>query len=441
MLRALLLWTIVWGLSTMSAMAQSREEKVRNDRRKIEAEGLWIYNDLAKGFAVAKETGKPMLVVLRCIPCVECVKLDDDIVDRDERVRPLLEKYVCVRVVSTNGLDLGLFQFDTDQSFAAFLLNADGTIYGRFGTRSHQTAWADDVSVEGLAQALEGALELHAGYPQNKTQLAAKRGPAPAAAVPELFPRLKGKYTSQLEYGGNVVKSCIHCHQIGDAQRQAYRDQGVGFPESVLFPYPHPKAVGLIFDPKRQATVLRVEADSPAARAGFQPGDAVLQLEGDPLLSIADVQWALNRIPAEGAAVKAVVERAGERQSLELSLEKGWRKRDDISWRVSTWELRRMATGGMLLSAVEGDARASLNLPDDDMALHVVHVGQFSPHDIAKNAGFQKNDILLAFDGRKDLRRETDLIAYALSLPIGKEVSATILRDGKKQTLRFATQP
>ena len=47
--------------------------------------------------------------------------------------RPLMEQFVCARQVSTNGLDLSLFQFDTDQSFAVFLLNADGTIYGRFG--------------------------------------------------------------------------------------------------------------------------------------------------------------------------------------------------------------------------------------------------------------------------------------------------------------------
>ena len=109
-----------------------------------------------------------MLVVLRCIPCEECVKLDDDLVNEDKRVRPLLEKFVCVRVVSTNGLDLSLFQFDYDQSFAAFLLNADGTIYGRFGTRSHRTSWSDDVSIEGLAKALAGALELHSGVPEEQ---------------------------------------------------------------------------------------------------------------------------------------------------------------------------------------------------------------------------------------------------------------------------------
>ena len=132
------------------------------------ADRFWIYNDLAKGIVEAKKTGKPILVILRCVPCEECVKLDDDLVNQDPRVRPLLDKFVCVRIISTNGLDLSLFQFDYDQSFAAFLLNVDGTIYGRFGTRSHRTSWADDVSVDGLAQALQGALDLHAQYPKNR---------------------------------------------------------------------------------------------------------------------------------------------------------------------------------------------------------------------------------------------------------------------------------
>src|ERR1043166_7626092 len=133
-------------LVTGAAGAQTREQKVLADRKKFEAAGFWIYNDLPRGLAEAKKTGKPLLVVLRCIPCEECVKLDDDLVNQDRRLRPLLEKFVCVRLVSTNGLDLSLFQFDYDQSFAAFLLHADGTIYGRFGTRSHRTAWSEDVT-------------------------------------------------------------------------------------------------------------------------------------------------------------------------------------------------------------------------------------------------------------------------------------------------------
>jgi len=169
--------------------AQTREEKVRSDRKKVVAEGFWIYNDLPKAFDEAKKTGKPIVVVLRCLPCEECVKLDDDLVDRDPVVRPLLEKFVCVRQVSTNGLDLSLFQYDTDQSFAVFFLNADGTIYGRFGTRSHRTEWVQDVSISGLAAALKGALKLHGDYPNNKTALAGKRGGRPLFPSPEVITR------------------------------------------------------------------------------------------------------------------------------------------------------------------------------------------------------------------------------------------------------------
>src|SRR5438045_621931 len=145
------------SLVCCAVVAQTREEKVRGDKAKVEADGFWIYNDLARGYSEAKKTGQPLLVALRCIPCEQCVKLDEDLVEKDERIKPLLEKFVRVRLISANGLDLSLFQFDTDQSFAVFMLNADGTIYGRFGTRSDQTHWANDVSITGLAKALEGA--------------------------------------------------------------------------------------------------------------------------------------------------------------------------------------------------------------------------------------------------------------------------------------------
>jgi hypothetical protein len=430
-------WLTVIGL----AGAQTREEKVRADRKKVEADGFWIYNDLQRGFAEAKKTGKPVLAVLRCIPCEECVKLDDDLVNQDPRVRPLLEKFVCVRVVSTNGLDLSLFQFDYDQSFAAFLLNADGTVYGRFGTRSHRTSWSDDVSIEGLALALQGALDLHQQYPKNKAELAGKRGPAPEVASPEKYPPLKGKYGPALDYEGKVVQSCIHCHQIGDAQRQLHRDRKEPIPERLLFSYPHPKSLGLILNPTEKATVLRVEKGSTAERAGFKPADAILRLDGQPLLSIADVQWVLHQSVPEGASLKTEVQRGDRKMELTLVLPKGWRKDDDISWRVSTWALRRMATGGLVLEAVPTEERKKAGLPEAGMALRVKHVGQYGPHAAAQKAGFRQGDIVVAFDDRTDLQRESDLLAYAVNgRKPGDQVAVTVLREGKKINLTLPMQ-
>lgn len=432
-------------LNTSSAAEETkktREQKVRDDRAKVESAGYWIYNDLAKGFAEAKSTGKPMIVILRCIPCEECVKLDDELMDNDPAVRPLLDQFVRVRIVGTNGLDLSLFQFDTDQSFTAFLLNADGTIYGRFGTRSHRTEWVGDVSLPGLAKALEGALDLHRNYPANREQLAAKRGPKPEFASPELFPSLKDKFTAKLNYEGNVVQSCIHCHQIGDAVRDLYRSKHEALPEKVLFPYPHPKAIGLILDPKERASILEVTADSPAAVSGFQAGDQIQTLAGQPLLSMADVQWVLHQTSPEGATIPARVVRDGKTIELTLKLSPGWRRLDAIEWRVSSWGLRRMVLGGLVLEPLPNGSRKAAGAPESGMALKVKHVGQYGPHATARNAGFQKDDIIVAFDGKADWQREGDLLAFGMTqLKAGDSVKVKVIRGGKPLELTLPQQP
>ena len=420
---------------------KTREQKVREDREKVEKVGYWIYNDLAKGFTVAKQSGKPILVILRCLPCEECVKLDDELMDNDPELRPLLDQFVRVRVVGTNGLDLSLFQFDTDQSFTAFLLNADGTIYGRFGTRSHRTDWVGDVSLAGMARALEGALELHKSYPASKASLAAKRGPKPEFASPEQFPTLKEKYTSALNYSGNVVQSCIHCHQIGDAQRDLLRSKKEAIPEQVLFPYPHPKAIGLVLDPKERATVVEVTAGSPAAKSGLQMGDRIETLAGQPLLSMADVQWVLHHTVAAGATIPAIVRRGDQTLPLELKLPAGWRQLDNIAWRSSSWGLRRMATGGFFSTEMTPEERRDAGLPAIGMTLRIKHVGQYAPHDAAKQAGLLKDDIVIEFDGRIDLIRESDLLAYGVTKHFpGDKIKVKILRNGKPMELTLTIQ-
>ncbi|MCH7988867.1 MAG: PDZ domain-containing protein [Planctomycetes bacterium] len=421
--------------------AQTREQKVRADRDKVVAEGFWIYNDFEKGLAKAKETGKPLLVVLRCIPCEECVKLDEELMEQDPHLKPLLDKFIRVRLVSTNGLDLSLFQFDYDQSFAVFLLNADKTIYGRFGTRSHQTLWSLDVSIAGLAKAMSGALKMHSEFPKNKAALAAKQGPKPVYATPEKFPSLADKYGSKLNYQGNVVRSCIHCHQIGDAQRQLYREQKKPIPETILFQYPHPKILGLILDPTEKATVQQVIENSPADSAGFRRGDEILTLEDQQLLSIADIQWVLHNA-GKKTSLKAEVRRGDKTVELKMSLAEGWRRRDDLSWRVTSWPLRRMVTGGLVLAELTAEQRADSDLSDKDtMALLVKHVGQYGPHAAAKKAGFRKGDIVVSYDGRTNLKRETDVIVYAITArKLGDRVPVIVLRGKRRLTLMLPMQ-
>ncbi|MDP1560895.1 MAG: Trx7/PDZ domain-containing (seleno)protein [Pirellulaceae bacterium] len=409
---------------------QTREEKVRADKGKFETSTDWIYNNVDQGFAEAKRTGKPLLVTLRCIPCEECVKLDDDVIEADASLQELLKQFVCVRQISTNGLDLSLFQFDTDQSYAAFLFNADGTIYGRYGTRSDRVHHSDDVSALGLAKALEGALELHRDFSSHRSVLQAKRGQPPPFKAPELYPTLKGKYGRQLDFVGNVVKSCIHCHQIGDAQIDYHLSHG-DIPDEVLFPFPHPKVVGLKLDPQQRATVLQVDADSAAAMAGLKSGDQIESLGGQPMLSLADVQWVLHHVPATGGKVDAEVRRDGRLVTVTIGLADGWRKKDDLAWRASTWQLRMIGIGGMVLKPVTTDPPR--NPRTNPTRLEVAHVGQYAPHDRALHAGLRAGDVLVSFDGRKDFVRETDLLVHALAHR-NKPLPVEVLRDGQRKS-------
>jgi len=439
----------VYGLLMMAAMmlphaaySQTREEVVRGDRKKVEAAGFWMYNYIPGAFKEAQQTGKPIVVVLRCLPCHECVKLDDELVDTDPVIKPLLEQFICVRQVATNGLDLSLFQYDTDQSFAVFFLNADRTIYGRFGTRSHRTEWVGDVSLEGLAKALQGALKLHQNYSAVKNSLVGKTGKPLEVASPELYPALKDKFTDSLDYEGDVVKSCIHCHQIGDARRELYWSAEQPIPEKVLFPYPHPTVVGLVMDPDEMATVKQVHPDSAAERAGVKAGDVIKTFNGQPLLSVADMQWVLDQIDPEGGRVPLTVRRGDETRKLVLSVVDDWRKAGDLSWRVSTWGLRRIAAGGMVLEAVSDQDRKQANTSDQSMALRVKRVGKYGPHGTAKRIGFREGDVIVSFDGRDDLITEQQLHTYVVTAKTKRDkVDVKLRRKGRLMSFKLPIQP
>jgi hypothetical protein len=157
-------------------------------------------------------------------------------------------------------------------------------------------------------------------------------------------------------------------------------------------------------------------------------------------LSIADIQWVLHNA-GETAKLNAVVKRDASERNIVLSLPKGWRRLDDISWRASSWSLRRMGTGGLRLEPLAEAGRKRLEIADGTMALRVQHVGQYQAHAAGKRAGFQKGDVLISFDGKTDLHRDSDVLAYAVNhRKPGDKVPVVLLRGGRKMTLYLPMQ-
>ena len=344
-------------------------------------------------------------------------------------------------MVKCNSLDLKLFQFDYDLTFSVFFLNADKTVYARYATRTGREA-DKDVALEGLAATMRSVVELHQGYPDNRKQLSAKQPGKSAHDIPEDYSSLT-RFKAKLDYDGQVAKSCIHCHQIRDAQRVEFRDRNKPLPESLLYPYPSPAILGLTFDKKTRATIATVKEKSFAAKAGFKKGDAIDRLNGSQIASEADIQWMLHNLDADASARKLAVDftRDGKPQTTQLLLSKDWRKQTAIDWRPTSWGLRRMATGGMVLKPISAEKKQQLGIGSDAMALEATHVGRYGQHGRALRAGLRKGDVVVEFDGQSNLFSESALIEYAMQQKKdGDSIKIVYLRNGRKREAQIRLQ-
>ncbi|MEI2671021.1 MAG: hypothetical protein V9G13_07805 [Marmoricola sp.] len=134
---------------------------------------------------------------------------------QEATLAPLLDQFVCVRLINANSIDLRLFQFDYDLSFSTLFFNGDGTVYGRYGSWRHQKDPQDKTTL-GYQRALEGALALHQSYPANKDSLIGKQGGPTPFKTPVEIPTLAEKYRSRAQLGGQGgAELCALSHGRG----------------------------------------------------------------------------------------------------------------------------------------------------------------------------------------------------------------------------------
>lgn len=346
-----------------------------------------------------------------------------------------------MRVVKANDLDLTLFQFDYELTFSVLFLNAERTIYGRYGSRSSIEDAAKEVSLAGLAESMKDALVLHEQYPANKKQLEGKQALDTEFKTPSDFPSLRGKFKEVLDYKGAVTRSCMHCHQVSDAERQIYLTANKPIPDRLTFPNPSPAVVGLTLDPLKRATVTKVDSGSRAEKSGYKSGDEILELDGQAILSQADIQWVLHNA-ASADKLEATIKRGDEQLQLTLILEEDWRHDTDITWRESSWGLRRRGTGGMSFEPSSAEQRRRAQVAEEDLALTVRHMGSGKgPHGAAKRAGFQIGDTVVSFNNQSKHMSASQLLVYATRNTVpGQQVPVTVFRDGKRIELELPMQ-
>jgi serine protease Do len=315
-----------------------------------------------------------------------------------------------VRITRMRDVQLGIFDFDYDLTWMGFFVEPDGTVLGRYGGRDADSA-DGRLSLKGLRYALSAAVQTHRNWQK-----------APPADKPTFVSRKVADFPGSKRFAPGA---CIHCHQVQELQREALQARDDWSLEK-LWIYPLPENVGLTLELERGNVVSRVAAKSAADSAGLRPGDVILRLDGYPIASFADTQYALHRHDGNKPVVAVVWQREGKEMTGKLELVDGWRK-TDISWR---WSLRRLEPSPW----VHGDdltpeEKKELGLSDKRLALRQ---GNFVTPP-ARDAGIKQNDVIIGVDGKElEMSGRQFSVYIKLNYKVGDKVTYNLLRDGKR---------
>ncbi len=331
----------------------------------------------------------------------------------------LAKDFVCVRMIQMRGVDTSVFQFDYDLTWCAFFLNADLTIYGRYGSRNAGRDKSDQLmSLDGLKAATTKALALHGAYPANKAALKSKTGKPYAQKFPETMPAIADQFKQD-----ELPKRCIHCHHVWRGVRRTMLNAKQALPDSLVYLYPLPDSWGMQMEVSDGTKVRQVVKDSIADKAGLKAGDIVEAINGTPIVSLADIQFILQNC-GDNENLKIELTRGAEKKTVTANLCGDWRKSTDFTWRDSSYDLRI----GFQSEVLTAEERKQAGLKEGGLKIKPMYAQ--SP---AKKAGFQDGDILMNVGGQPVPGTEKEFLSLLRQkFLVGQKVKFSVFRAGKK---------
>jgi membrane-associated protease RseP (regulator of RpoE activity) len=309
--------------------------------------------------------------------------------------------------------DLNLFTFDYDLTMMVFFLTADEQILGRYGGRDSSGPDSRQ-SLAGLRYSMQAALLSH-------------QQAKPANATEREDPRFVRDFRA-----ARSRNRCTHCHEVKELANDEIERSGK-WSRDLLWRYPLPDNLGLFLEVDRGNVVEQVEPDSPAAEVGLKKGDVLQTLDGLPVNSLGDAQFALDSAPKSGK-IEVSWRRDGNSLVGILSLPDGWR-RGDISWRPSMMHM--IPSARLYGRDLKPEERKQYGLSDKQLAFW-----QKRPiHKQAQAAGIQENDIILGFDGKQLKMDAYDFLKYVRqNYVVGEQVIINLIRDGNRLNLPMTLQ-
>lgn len=163
------------------------------------------------------------------------------------------------------------------------------------------------------------------------------------------------------------------------------------------------------------ALVADVMPDSPAAEAGFQAGDVILEFNGNPVEESSDLPPLVGRTPV-GSEADVLIMREGERQTLNVTV--GALSEFDDSSQAEGPGQSSLSVG---LRELTSNERKEMGL--GERGLLVEEVGQGA----VAEAGIRPGDILLQI-GPRPLETVRDFEQAIADLPSGRPIAVQLRR-------------
>ncbi|MEO6711573.1 MAG: thioredoxin family protein, partial [Planctomycetota bacterium] len=230
---------------------------------------LTWFGNLEQAQATAAREGRPLFVVLRCLPCKQCADFDAAVLEGGPVLTPLLQQFVTVRLTNVQPLDLRQFPMqsmqDLDLSWWGWFFSPQGSIYGVFGGKDEHGD-SSRISVSALATTLKRVLDHHFDPRHADWEVDVKplRGGKPVTALD-----LPGFASWGRRFVQDNPIECIHCHQVSEILRQPAIDAKTFDKQRDLQIWPYPENIGIQVLRDDGLLVAKVSEGSPAAAAGL----------------------------------------------------------------------------------------------------------------------------------------------------------------------------
>ncbi len=365
---------------------------------------------------------------------MDCKSLADQLVEPPQEFVDITRDYVCIKVTDMRDHDLNNMRFDFGLTFFMILAHPAGRIYHRYGGRDQgdPLSW---LSISSLKRALEKTLQEHKAYVAEggkgrPDRLLPRKTIMDIPTFAKAWRRKKNKPV------------CIQCHMVHSAMRDQLAAENK-LRKDMIFMYPPPRKIGLTMNPIDQDLVHEVQKDSIAWKAGLRKGDQLTLIGKTRILTIADIQWALQQPPRRRTSLRIGFVRNGKASSGALILDKNWQvgTPEEVAWRPWKWGLSpKPGFGGV---AIDAEEKARHGIAAGDFAFRITYLVTWGPDAYtgknAARAGLRKGDIVVSVGGKRDFRSVAGFHSwYRLTQKPGTKIEVQIRRNKKLIPLQLS---